>query len=93
MANKERHRGIPRTDTERAMSHYGITEEEYLAHPDWYPLPPRGSGFEEGRAAIGGGGADTNVGGGGNRHTCYCSLGGRVPPDKEGGLKCKRQLP
>ena len=63
MANKERHRGIPRTDTERAMSHYGITEEEYLAHPDWYPLPPRGSGFEEGRAAIGGGGTDTNVGG------------------------------
>lgn len=41
-----RRRGIPRSDIERAMSHYGITEEEYLAHPDWYPLPERGSGLD-----------------------------------------------
>jgi len=37
--------GIPRTDVERAMNHYHISEAEYLAHPDWYPLPPRGTRF------------------------------------------------
>ena len=41
-----RRKGIPRSDIERAMSHYGISEEEYLAHPDWYPLPERGYGLE-----------------------------------------------
>jgi hypothetical protein len=35
--------GIPRTDVERAMNHYNITEVEYLAHPERYPLPPRGT--------------------------------------------------
>ncbi len=37
-------RGKPRTDIERAMAHYGISEAEYLAHPERYPLPERGSG-------------------------------------------------
>lgn len=41
-----RRKGIPRSDIERAMSHYGISGEEYLAHPDWYPLPERGYGLE-----------------------------------------------
>jgi hypothetical protein len=36
--------GVPRTDTERAMAHYGISEAEYLANPSAYPLPERGSG-------------------------------------------------
>ena len=36
--------GIPRSDIERAMNHYGISEEEYLAHIAWYPLPERGFG-------------------------------------------------
>lgn len=40
--------GIPRTDIERAMNHYNITEEEYLANPNLYPLPPRGSGLKGG---------------------------------------------
>jgi hypothetical protein len=35
--------GIPRTDIERAMNHYGITEVEYLSHPECYPLPARGA--------------------------------------------------
>jgi len=33
--------GQPRTDIERAMNHYGITSEEYLANPQNYPLPDR----------------------------------------------------
>jgi len=41
-----RRKGIPRSDIERAMSHYGISEEEYLAHPECYPLPERGYGLE-----------------------------------------------
>jgi len=45
---EERGRGIPRTDFERAITHYGITEEEYCAHPDWYPLPERGYGLTTG---------------------------------------------
>jgi len=48
---KERRYGRPRTDVERAMSHYGITEAEYLANPDRYPLPERGTGFTRGTAA------------------------------------------
>jgi len=36
--------GIPRTDVERAMNHYNITESQYLTHPGWYPLPQRGTG-------------------------------------------------
>jgi len=32
----------PKTDVERAMTHYGISAEEYLSHPEFYPLPQRG---------------------------------------------------
>lgn len=48
---KERGYGIPRDDVERAMSHYGITETEYCANPEAYPLPERGAGLTTGRAA------------------------------------------
>jgi len=37
--------GIPRTDVERAMNHYGITPDQYFANPPAYPLPPRGTGL------------------------------------------------
>jgi hypothetical protein len=37
--------GIPRTDIERAMNHYGITSEQYLSNPTLYPLPARGTGL------------------------------------------------
>lgn len=37
--------GVPKSDIERAMTHYGITEDEYLAHSEWYPLPERGNGL------------------------------------------------
>ena len=40
-----RGQGIPLDDIKRAMNHYGIAEEQYLMHPDWYPLPERGSGL------------------------------------------------
>jgi hypothetical protein len=47
MYNEDRETGIavsaPRTDVERAMSHYGITATEYYTHPERYPLPERGS--------------------------------------------------
>ena len=43
-----RGKGIPRTDIERAMNHYGITEEEYCENPDAYPLPERGTGLVAG---------------------------------------------
>jgi hypothetical protein len=46
---QERGRGIPLTDIERACRHYGITEEEYYAHPELYPLPDRGTGLTGGR--------------------------------------------
>lgn len=39
----ERRYGDPKTDVERAMSHYNISEEEYCANPEAYPLPPRGT--------------------------------------------------
>jgi len=39
--------GRPRSDIERAMAHYGITEGEYLTHPERYPLPERGTGLEK----------------------------------------------
>jgi hypothetical protein len=39
-------RGTPKNDIERAINHYGITGAEYMAHPDWYPLPERGSRFK-----------------------------------------------
>jgi len=42
---KEWGKGMPRSDIERAMNHYGITEEEYIVHPEYYPLPGRGSGL------------------------------------------------
>ena len=48
---KARRAGRPRTDIERAMAHHGITREEYLAHPERYPLPGRGEGLRTGRAA------------------------------------------
>ena len=47
----ERREGIPRSDIERAMSHYGITEDEYLTHPEYYPLPERGYGLTTGNEA------------------------------------------
>jgi hypothetical protein len=37
--------GIPKDDIQRAMTHYGITAEEYLSNPQMYPLPGRGSGI------------------------------------------------
>lgn len=40
--------GVPRTDVERAIAHYGITEEEYCANPEAYPLPERGTGLAQG---------------------------------------------
>jgi hypothetical protein len=42
---EERGRGIPLNDIERACRHYGITEDEYCAHPEAYPLPDRGTGL------------------------------------------------
>ena len=42
-AGSQRRLGVPRIDIERAISHYGITESEYLAHPERYPLPGRGT--------------------------------------------------
>ena len=51
MATKVRGMGVPRTDAERAAAHYGITTSEYLAHPEKYPLPPRGTGLTLGTAA------------------------------------------
>jgi len=35
----------PRSDSERAMNHYGITAAQYEAYPSKYPLPARGSGL------------------------------------------------
>lgn len=43
--------GIPRSDIERAVNHYGITEAQYCANPDAYPLPARGSGLTTGEAS------------------------------------------
>lgn len=37
--------GIPKSDAERAMNHYGVGLDEYLACPECYPLPPRGMGL------------------------------------------------
>lgn len=48
---KERGLGYPRTDVERAISHYGISEDEYYANPEAYSLPDRGTGLETGSAA------------------------------------------
>ena len=48
---KERGYGIPRTDIERAMAHYNITEAEYCANPETYSLPERGTGLTTGAAA------------------------------------------
>ena len=48
---EERGYGIPKTDIERAMAHYNITEDEYCANPEAYPLPTRGTGFTTGAAA------------------------------------------
>jgi len=42
---EERGKGIPLSDIERACRHYNITKEEYLACPDCYPLPDRGTGL------------------------------------------------
>jgi len=39
----ERRLGVPKTDIERIMSHYGVSEAEACAHPEDYPLPPRGT--------------------------------------------------
>jgi hypothetical protein len=53
---KERGYGVPRADIERAMSHYGISKSEYTAHQEDYPLPERGTGLTEGKAAGAGAG-------------------------------------
>lgn len=44
-ARNDRGYGIPLTDIERAMRHYGVTQEEYINHPEKYPLPTRGTGL------------------------------------------------
>ena len=44
----ERRYGVPRTDVERAINHYGITEPEYRANPEAYPLPSRGTRLAQG---------------------------------------------
>jgi hypothetical protein len=44
--------GTPKTDSQRAATHYGITEAEYLADPSAYPLPARGSGAGIGAGAV-----------------------------------------
>lgn len=49
MANRS---GIPKNDVERAATHYGITEAEYLANTESYPLPARGSGAGIGAGAV-----------------------------------------
>ena len=52
---KARGYGTPRADWQRAMEHYGVTEAEYCANPEAYPLPARGAGFSRGTAAGTGG--------------------------------------
>ena len=47
-AREDRGRGNPLNDAERAARHYNIPEEEYLADPDAYPLPARGTGLTSG---------------------------------------------
>jgi hypothetical protein len=42
---EERGRGQRLDDLDRACRHYGITPEEYLANPQAYPLPERGTGL------------------------------------------------
>jgi len=42
---EERGRGTPLTDIQRACRHYGISPEEYSAHPERYPIPERGAGL------------------------------------------------
>jgi hypothetical protein len=44
--DEERGKGQPLDDVQRACKHYGITPEEYAAHPELYPLPERGTGLE-----------------------------------------------
>jgi len=44
-ARPDRGKGIPLDDIQRAMRHYNISREEYLAHPEAYPLPDRGAGL------------------------------------------------
>ena len=39
----DRRSGVPRSDAERAVNHYGISVDEYYLHPEHYPLPERGS--------------------------------------------------
>jgi len=46
---EERGRGVPLEDIDRVCRHYGITQEEYLANPEAYPLPERGTGLTERR--------------------------------------------
>jgi hypothetical protein len=45
--DEERGQGEPLDNVERACRHYGITPEQYYAHPEHYPLPERGSGLED----------------------------------------------
>ncbi|MDD5700423.1 MAG: hypothetical protein PHU23_00110 [Dehalococcoidales bacterium] len=37
--------GSPKSDAERALSHYGISLEDYYSAPENYPLPERGTGM------------------------------------------------
>lgn len=52
-AREDRGQGQPLGDVERACRHYNITEEEYCAHPERYPLPQRGTGLTSGNLVTG----------------------------------------
>lgn len=51
-AREERGQGQPLDDVSRACRHYNITEEEYCAHPEQYPLPERGTGLTSGNSVM-----------------------------------------
>lgn len=45
MAGEEQRMGQPKTEAQRVVTHYKTTLAEYYAHPEKYPLPPRGTGL------------------------------------------------
>lgn len=51
-AREERGQGQRLEDVARACRHYNITEEEYCAHPEMYPLPDRGTGLTSGNSVM-----------------------------------------
>jgi len=53
-AREDRGRGNPLNDAERAARHYNISIDEYLADPDSYPLPARGTGLTSGSGVASG---------------------------------------